>query len=410
MRKLVLLFMGLMCGYPFAVQAGYDLAQLEVLALEKNLNLRAAGDLVDSARFGVVSASAFPNPEIEVLSGTARSRAVGGDSGTARSISLTQPIDLPMRRATRIAVAEAGLEVTSATVGAYKQRILADVRLRYYELLLREAEVVTAGEDFNLVNAVRDRIAQRVQQGESPRFDLIRADAESKSADMRVKAAEFREKLARAQLQQAVGVALPDNFSLVGRLRDVPPLADEVAIREQISKTSPELLRAKAEVARSERALELERMRRLPSIALRGAVDEDPDMRNSRVGLVFSIPLWDQRRGPIGEASAQLAKARNEMDAQSFSLAQSLAAAVSQYRVASTQVNALESGILKEAEAALRVAESAYKFGERGFLEVLDAQRVYRAARTELIAARFQLATAWVEIQRLLASHESGLK
>jgi cobalt-zinc-cadmium efflux system outer membrane protein len=87
-----------------------------------------------------------------------------------------------------------------------------------------------------------------------------------------------------------------------------------------------------------------------------------------------------------------------------------LGAAVSQYRIASTQVNALESGILKEAEAALRVAESAYKFGERGFLEVLDAQRVFRAARTELIVARFQLAAAWVEIQRLLASRESVSK
>lgn len=410
MHKFFLLFLGLVGGCSLPAHAGYDLPQLEMLALEKNLSLRAAGDLIDSARFGVVSASAFPNPELEVLSGTARSRAVGGESGNARSISLTQPIDLPMRRATRIAVAEAGLEVTSASVEAFKQRVLADVRLRYYELLLREAEVATAKEDYKLVNAVRDRINQRVVQGESPRFDLIRADAETKSADMRVKAAAFREQQARAQLQQSVGTALPDDFSLAGRLRDVPPLEDEALIRTQLLKGNPELQRAKAEVARSERSLELERMRRLPSIALRGAVDEDPDMRNSRLGLVFSIPLWDQRRGPIGEAAAQLSKARNEMDAQAFSLSQALGAAVSQYRIASTQVNALETGILKEAEAALRVAESAYKFGERGFLEVLDAQRVFRAARTELIVARFQLAAAWVEIQRLLASRESVSK
>ena len=49
------------------------------------------------------------------------------------------------------------------------------------------------------------------------------------------------------------------------------------------------------------------------------------------------------------------------------------------------------------------MAEAAYRFGERGFLEVLDAQRVYRAARSELIAARYELATAWVEIERLRA-------
>jgi cobalt-zinc-cadmium efflux system outer membrane protein len=91
------------------------------------------------------------------------------------------------------------------------------------------------------------------------------------------------------------------------------------------------------------------------------------------------------------------------LQSQEFSLAQTLEVAYQQYEIAQTQVTALESGILKQAEAALKVAESAYRFGERGFLEVLDAQRVYRAARAELIAARYELATAWVEIERLRA-------
>jgi len=34
----------------------------------------------------------------------------------------------------------------------------------------------------------------------------------------------------------------------------------------------------------------------------------------------------------------------------------------------------------------------------------MDAQRVYRAARNELIAAQFELAAAWSEIERLRAT------
>jgi len=34
----------------------------------------------------------------------------------------------------------------------------------------------------------------------------------------------------------------------------------------------------------------------------------------------------------------------------------------------------------------------------------LDAQRVFRAARNELITARFELASAWTEIERLRAT------
>jgi cobalt-zinc-cadmium efflux system outer membrane protein len=89
--------------------------------------------------------------------------------------------------------------------------------------------------------------------------------------------------------------------------------------------------------------------------------------------------------------------------AQEFSLAQLLEIAFQQYEIAQAQVVALESGILKQAEAAVKVAEAAYRFGERGFLEVLDAQRVFRAARAELITARYELASAWVEIERLRA-------
>ena len=67
------------------------------------------------------------------------------------------------------------------------------------------------------------------------------------------------------------------------------------------------------------------------------------------------------------------------------------------------QVSALETGIVREAEAALKVAEAAYRFGERGILDFLDAQRVFRAVRNELISARFELSAAVVEIERLSA-------
>ena len=59
--------------------------------------------------------------------------------------------------------------------------------------------------------------------------------------------------------------------------------------------------------------------------------------------------------------------------------------------------------MIKEAEAALRVAEAAYRFGERGLLEVLDAQRVLRGVRAELLQARFELQSDAAEIDRLRA-------
>lgn len=384
-------------------QTAYDLPRLESLTMESSRAVLAARDQVAAARFAVDSAGAFPNPELEYLSGTARARSPGGNPGDARSLMLTQPLDMPWRRSARIGAAEAGLEVATSAGRAFEADVLARLRVRYFEVLRREAELKNAREDAALMESVRSRISLRVEVGEAPRFELIKADAEMLNAQKTAQAAGFRVEQARSMLRQTVGGGLPADFALSGQLRDVPELPALDGLRQQFSGNSPDLARARAEMVRAERQLDLERGQRWPTLALKASIDEDPDMRASKLGVVLSIPLWDRRRGPVGEATAQLARARNELEAQEFSLAQTLEIAFQQYEIAQTQVTALESGIVRQAESALRVAEAAYRFGERGFLEVLDAQRVYRAARSELIAARYELAAAWVDIERLRA-------
>lgn len=394
---------GLSNSLTFA-QPAYDLPSLETLAMTSSRSLLAARDQVTAARFAINSAGVFPNPELEYLSGNTRARSSGGNWGNVRSVTLTQPIDPPGRRAARIGVAEAGLESASAGLRLFEADLIAKLRVRYYEVLRREAELSNALEDATLMAKIRSKIALRVETGEAPRYELIKADAEFLNAQKTVQAAGFRHEQSRSSLRQAVGGGLPAEFKLSSRLGDVPALTALEAVRKQVAESSPDLVRVRAEVARAERQLELERAQRLPGLALKASMDEDPDIRSSKIGVVFSIPVWDQRSGPVGEAAAQLSRARHELESQKFSLDQGLEVAYQQYEIAQTQVVALESGIVRQAESALKVAEAAYRFGERGFLEVLDAQRVFRAARTELIAARYELATAWVEIERLRAT------
>ncbi len=384
-------------------QPEYDLPRLEALAMESSRSVLAAREQITAARYAVDSAGAFPNPELEYLSGTSRSRGPGSNTGNARSVSLTQPLDMPWQRSARVGAAEAGLDATTAAVRIFEADSLVSLRLRYFEVLRREAELKTAREDMALMESVRSRIALRVETGEAPRFELIKADAEMLNAQKTAQAAEFRVEQARSLLRRSVGGALPSDFTMSGDLSNVPELPHIDGLRQKLAETSPDLARVRAEMARAQHQLDLERRQRWPSLALKASVDEDPDTRASKFGVVVSIPLWNRRSGPVGEAAAQLSRARHELAAQEFSLGQQLEVAFQQYEIAQSQVTALEGGIVRQAEAALKVSEAAYRFGERGFLEVLDAQRVYRAARAELIAARYELASAWVEIERLRA-------
>lgn len=403
LHKIAFLGLGLSATLAFA-QPEFDLPTLESLAMSSSRSVQAAREQVNAARYAVDGAAAFPNPELEYLSGTARARGPAGNPGDARSVALTQPIDLPWRRSARIGAAEAGLDAAVAGSRMFEADLLARLRLRYFDVLRREAELKNAREDAALMEGVRSRIALRVQTGEAARFELIKSEAETLNAQKTAQAAGFRVEQARTLLRQVVGAALPAEFKLTSRLRDVPALIPLDSVRQQMDGGSPDLARSRAEVVRAERQLALERAQRWPGLALKAGMDEDPDTRVSKLGLVVSIPLWDRRSGPVGEAAAQLARAKNELEAQQFSLSQGLEIAYQQYEIALTQVMALESGIVRQSEAALKVAEAAYRFGERGFLEVLDAQRVFRAARAELIAARYELAAAWVDIERLRAA------
>jgi len=78
--------------------------------------------------------------------------------------------------------------------------------------------------------------------------------------------------------------------------------------------------------------------------------------------------------------------------------------AYNQYLINLSQVSAYESGLLAQAEAALNVAGAAYRFGERGILDYLDAQRIYRQVRLDYLNTHYDLQRSLIEIERLRAS------
>jgi cobalt-zinc-cadmium efflux system outer membrane protein len=404
MMKILVLVSAVAWGSVHAQPVTYDLPALERLAVQSSRTLQAARSQVDAARYAIESASAFPNPDIEFASGSARARVPGANPGDVKSYALSQPLDMPWSRNARIDAAEAGYNLVTENVRVFEADFRTRLRLRFFDVLRRESELRNAREDAALMESVRGRIQVRVETGEAPRFELLKAEAEAMNAQKNSQAAAIRVDQARALLRQIVGDAMPAQYKLEGSLRSVPELPDLDVLKSELLRQSPDLARSRAETEFAERRLNYEKSRRWPTFALKAGVDQEPDMRTSRIGLSVTVPLWDRRSGPIGEAAAQVVRARHEQAGQVFALGQSLETAYQQYEIARAQVASLESGIVRRAENALQVAEAAYRFGERGFIEVLDAQRVYRAARAELITARYELAAAWVEIERLRAA------
>ncbi len=385
----------------------YSLVQLLELARASHPALAASRAQVQAAQAGMTTARAWPNPEVEAMTGRQRARMPGAAEGRTNSVSITQKLDLPWQRAARMQAADAAFEGSQAQARSSARDLEAQLKLRFYDVLRREAEQRIAREDVTLVEQIRRRVAVRVETGEAPRYELIRGDAELLNAQRTEQAATLRVQQALAELRRAVGAELPAAFDVDAGsdaesvvVHNLPPLADLVG---NVLATHPDLEADRATVREAEARLAHERSQRWPSLALRGSVDRQPDLQDSRVGLVMSIPLFDRREGPVGEAVAALERARAVLRDRELQMRQAVESAYRQYEIAQSQVSALKSGVVKQAESALRVAEAAYRHGERGILDYLDAQRVFRQARNDLIAARADLRTAAVELDRLRA-------
>jgi cobalt-zinc-cadmium efflux system outer membrane protein len=293
---------------------------------------------------------------------------------------------------------QSNVSYASSEKSVVTSEVRARIKLAYFNVLRRQEESKAAGENNKLVQEIYNRVKVRVDTGEAPRYELIKAETELLNTQRAFQAAKLRAVQAKTALSREVGGALPAEFNVADY--SVKRLILAGADLKAAIANNPYLRQSQADLVRAQQQLALERTLRTPDVSLRADWDREPDINAARIGIQVTLPIWNQRQGPIDVAAAQLAQARNRYDALDYNVKQTLTTALNEYEIATTQVSALQEGVMRQAEAALRVAEAAYRFGERGILDYLDAQRVYRTTRNDLITARYEQGAALVELER----------
>jgi cobalt-zinc-cadmium efflux system outer membrane protein len=181
---------------------------------------------------------------------------------------------------------------------------------------------------------------------------------------------------------------------------DLPPLQ---ALQNIAISNYPLLRQADTEVQRARAELKNQKAQRVPQPVIQGYYEHQPDLGFFELGVSVPIPIFNRRQGPIAEAEAAIDRSQAARDYQRLQLITGLETAYGGYQVADEQVRSLESGALRQAEAALTGAEVAYRAGERGIIEVLDAQRVLRSVRLDYLNAQYDRQAALIDLERLRA-------
>lgn len=348
-------------------------------------------------------AGAYPNPELAVGGGRWQPRTGVPPTGSAQQFSVTQAVELPAVREARARAAGFGVSAADANIQTARIDVGHESRAAFYQVLRRQEEARLAAENVTLLSDILGRVRSRVDAGEAARFELVRAESEVLSARTLADAARLLVEEARGLLRRLAGSALPVQFEAIGTLPAASALPDLSVVQGRMLEANPRLRTLSAEYDRMRARLDQERALRVPQPVLSLSRNQDPEIRQTMFGLSLPLPLWNRREGQIAQAQAGIDLVLTQIEAQRSQLLRELDAAYSRASIAQRQVETFEGGLLKSAEAALRVAEAAWRFGERSFLEVLDAQRTLRGVRKDYNQARFDRHAAWIEIERLQA-------
>jgi outer membrane protein, heavy metal efflux system len=387
------------------------LSELLNLARSANLQLEVSKRDRDIAIAGVTTAKALPNPEVELTPGQFRNRSgtpsSGSNSGLGLGLSIAQPIEFSGLREARQGLAESRVSLAGALTETTAASITDGVRKRAIDMQRAQDELAATSEDLQLTQQILDRVRVRVAVGEAPRFDLLRAEAEVAVVQKNLTSAQIKVRQARIDLKQAVGSNQPSDFpinftiEIDGNLSKKLDVSDYQLMRLTVSEENPEIAVGLRDVERFTRQIEFERKLVLPQVVVRLQHERDPEIVQNKVGVQLTVPFNNRRQGPIAEAVAGSEKAKIALQAKRFELETNFDSAWEAYISAQRQVLALEGGILSGSQKVLDVAQAAYRLGERGILEFLDAQRQFRLVRNDLIAARYGLLNARTQLERL---------
>lgn len=360
--------------------------------------LRAGAAQVEEAAAGIITARAYPNPDAQFAAGKQLAPPPSPRNGVPL-FTVAQPLELGPLRPTRIELAERGRQSSEYFLGEVRLGVLSHVRRTFFQVLRRKGEVEVANENLRLVQDLRNRIQVRVDVGEVGRLELVRAEAEVASARAIASSAQLQQVTAVAQFRAAVGGGLEPNIEINGSVDeavDLPPI-DE--LRRQAVQLHPSIGLAQSEIRRADARVAYETALRRPQPTVLTEIDQTGPQY--RLGVALPLPVWNRRQGPIAEASAALRQATAAAQAREIEILSALEGAYERYAVATEQISLFEQGLMREAEEALRAAEVAYQLGERGILEVLDAQRLLRTVRLNFLNAQFDRQAALVDLDEL---------
>jgi outer membrane protein TolC len=394
------------------------LADAVKLAIEKHPALRAAGYQAAAAAAGVTQARAGFLPRVDFSEGVTRGdnpgyafvslinqgRSTSSDflpenvnhpnplTNWRTNIGGSLPLFMGGQTVLGYQQAELGREAAERGRDRVEQDVIFNVVRAYHGVLLAEEAKATVDAAVRTAEANLSAAEARTETGLAVESDALAARVRLARLKEEAIAAANQVRLARAGLNDAMGVPLSQPYRITGRLDLSPARYDRLDGLEALAQEHrPDYRQAALE----EQRLEKEVLRRkgafLPTMHLMGNYEINNhqftgDGQDSwSVGAVLNLNLFSGGADHAGlvEAQANRERAAAQRERLASAIALEVRDAFLALQTARERVVVAKDAVT-HAEESLRIVQDRYDAGLTTIVELLDSETALTAARTNL--------------------------
>jgi cobalt-zinc-cadmium efflux system outer membrane protein len=365
-----------------------DVVELVVRGSPQAVAIRAGTEVT---RREQLARLAYPNPSVTYSRESA---------GFTEFLQVEQTLPILGARA---ALSRAGVAATAAAEAERDARLWllrSEAAAAVARVVAEQARVESARAHVSEVERLIEVLRAREREGEGSRFDRLRAEQELRDAGQLATAAA----VALAEARAVLTGMLPRDVSL-NTITSVPPVHQSPAQIETLwtraASSRAELRALQQSSQRAALEAEAARRARLPSPNVFGGMKRADDVSGRATGGLFgvsvSLPLFDAGGREAARWDAERTRAEVERAAIEYRIRSEITGAS---EVLAFRHSAFSQEQPGAADELVQIADVAYREGEVGILELLDAVRTASRARSRSIDLRLDVRLAQIALER----------
>lgn len=375
------------------------------LALERNQSIRAQRLNIEQARANEITAALKPNPvfsnlneDFQIFSPT-NLTLENLRTNQEFTNSVTYTLERGGKRLKRIQVAQDTTDVTAKTLADAERQLRFQVAQAFINVLLSKSNLQFARDDLANFSKVVEINKSRMAAGDISEADYLKIALQKLQFEQDVSAAEVALVQGKVTLRQLVGFnAVPEEFDVAGDLTHGKYAVLQAELENQALQTRPDFLAAQSAVKLANDTVALAYGNRARDLTVEGEYKRNGTINGIGFGVSIEIPVHDRNQGEIARSKVAVRQAVVAAEAVQMGVLTDIRSAYAGYRTSDQVVSLYESGYLKQATDSREISGYAYQRGAASLLDLLDAERSYRATQ---LAYRQALAAYMMSIEQI---------